>query len=60
MNAHPWSKPFVRLALMPAVGVSLFLTRSSSPAIMLALLCLILMTVYGIARTVRVRGGGLR
>ena len=29
LNAHPWLKPAVRAALMPAVGGALFLTRTS-------------------------------
>jgi len=29
LNAHPWLKPAVRAALMPAVGAALFLTRTS-------------------------------
>lgn len=29
LNAHPWLKPLVRAALMPAVGGALFLTRTS-------------------------------
>jgi hypothetical protein len=29
LNAHPWLKPSVRIALLPAVGGALFLTRTS-------------------------------
>jgi hypothetical protein len=31
LDAHPWLKPAVRIALMPAVGGALFLTRTSLP-----------------------------
>jgi len=30
LNAHPWLKPVVRAALLPAVGGALFLTRTST------------------------------
>jgi len=29
LNAHPWCKPFVRLALMPVIGISYFALKTS-------------------------------
>ncbi len=43
LNAHPGCKPFVRAALLPAVGVSLFMTEAP-----FAVLIGLLMTVAGI------------
>jgi hypothetical protein len=44
LNEHPWLKPVVRTALMPAVGGALFLTRTSTATQLLVLLLVSLMT----------------
>jgi hypothetical protein len=61
INAHPWTKPLVRIALMPAVGVALFMTRASFLVkLLIMMLCLISITAYTIRRKKQFRAGGVR
>jgi hypothetical protein len=61
INAHPWTKPLVRIALMPAVGVALFMTRTSFLVkLLIMMLCLISITAYTIRRKKQYRAGGVR
>lgn len=53
INDHPWLKPFVRTALMPAVGGAMFMTRTSMFTKTLALFMFVLFVTYLIRRTRR-------
>ncbi len=60
LNAHPGFKPAVRAALMPAVGLALFMTDASSfikAIIGLLILLIVLMTAYRLFRK-RLSGSG--
>jgi hypothetical protein len=60
LNAHPWLKPVVRTALMPAVGGALFLTRTSTFTQLLVLFLFSLMTAVLVIYKKGVRRGGSR
>jgi hypothetical protein len=60
LNEHPWLKPVVRTALMPAVGGALFLTRVSTVTQLLVLFLFILMTAMLVMYKKGVRRGGSR
>ena len=61
INAHSWTKPLVRIALMPAVGVALFMTRTSFLVKLLIMtLSLTSITAYTIRRKKQFRAGGVR
>ena len=60
LNEHPWLKPVVRTALMPAVGGALFLTRTSTVTQLLVLFLLILMTAMLVMYKKVVKRGGSR
>jgi hypothetical protein len=53
INDHPWLKPFVRTALMPAVGGAMFMTRTSMITKTLTLFMFVLFVTYLIRRTRR-------
>jgi hypothetical protein len=61
LNAHPGYKPVVRAALLPAVGVALFLTKTSvltKTVVALFILMIALMTVHRISRKKLSGSGG--
>jgi hypothetical protein len=60
LNEHPWLKPVVRTALMPAVGGALFLTRTSPATRLLVLFLLIIMTAALVIYKKNIRRGGSR
>jgi len=60
LNEHPWLKPVVRTALMPAVGGALFLTRTSTVTQLLILFLFILMTAMLVMYKKVVKRGGSR
>jgi hypothetical protein len=61
INAHSWTKPLVRIALMPTVGVALFMTRTSFLVkLLIMMLSLISIAAYTIRRKKRFRAGGVR
>jgi uncharacterized membrane protein YccC len=53
INNHPGFKPTVRMALMPAVGGAMFMTRTSMIAKTLTLFMFVLFVTYLIRRTRR-------
>ncbi|HXY53284.1 MAG TPA: CFI-box-CTERM domain-containing protein [Nitrospirota bacterium] len=60
INAHPWLKPAVRMALMPAVGGALFMTRASALAKALTLVSAGLLVFALHARKKLLHAGGKR
>jgi hypothetical protein len=62
INVHPWLKPVVRIALMPAVGCALFLTRATllTKLIVLILAGLAAGSLIFIYRRKFVHSGGAR
>ncbi len=60
LNTHPWLKPVVRTALMPAVGGALFMTRTSLPSKVAVLLLVGLLSWYLVLRKKFVKSGGVR
>jgi hypothetical protein len=60
LNEHPQYKPLVRAALLPAIGLALFMTQTTL-ALRLALLSIMLcMTLYALYRKWLWRSGGPR
>jgi len=60
LNEHPQYKPLVRAALLPAIGMALFMTQTSRAlkiVLIMFLLCIIIYTLY---RQRLSRSGGLR
>ncbi len=60
LNEHPQYKPLVRAALLPVIGMALFMTQTSQAlkiALMMLVLCFILYAFY---RQRLLRSGGLR
>ncbi len=60
LNEHPWLKPVVRTALLPAVGGALFLTRASTVTQLVALLLFTLMIAVLVMYIKGVVRGGSR
>lgn len=60
LNEHPWLKPVVRAALMPAVGGALFLTRTSTVTQLLVLFLLSTMIAVLVLHKKSVERGGSR
>ena len=60
INAHPWLKPAVRMALMPAVGGALFMTRASAPVKAVTLVSAGLLILSLLARKKLLHAGGRR
>jgi hypothetical protein len=60
LNEHPQFKPLIRAALLPIIGMALFMTQTSQAlklALMMLLLCILLYAFY---RQRLSRAGGLR
>jgi hypothetical protein len=60
MNEHPWLKPVVRTALLPAVGGALFLTRTSLAMQVSVLFCITLAGILLVLRRKAMLRGGSR
>ena len=60
INAHSWTKPVVRIALMPAVGGALLMTRAPLAVKLLVMLGLASIAAYAIWRKKQFRAGGER
>ena len=60
LNEHPWLKPAVRTALMPAIGGAFFLTRTSTATQLFVLLLFCLMAAALIMYKKGVMRGGSR
>ncbi len=59
LNEHPQYKPLIRAALLPAIGLALFMTQTS-PALRLALMTIMLCIIlYALYRKRLSRSGGL-
>ena len=58
INAHPWLKPLVRVALMPLVGGALFMLGTSLLAKVILMVFIGLMSVYLVQRRKLFRSGG--
>ena len=50
INTHPWSKPFVRLLLLPLIGGSLFILHASLTAKCVVLIGILLLSVTIVRR----------
>lgn len=50
INEHPWLKPAVRVGLLPAVGVSTFMTRTTMPAKMAVVIFTVLALFFIVQR----------
>ncbi len=60
INVHAWLKPVVRTALLPAVGVALFMTRTSMLTKAAVLILVGILAGYLMRRRMRVSSGGVR
>ena len=62
INTHAWLKPAVRIALMPAVGGALFMTRTSllTKAAVLIMAGILILSGYLVQRRKHVHSGGER
>jgi hypothetical protein len=58
LNAHPGYKPLVRAALLPAVGVSLFMTKSPFAVLVGLPVCVVCIVSYLYLRRRSLRVGG--
>ncbi|HEX9113372.1 MAG TPA: CFI-box-CTERM domain-containing protein, partial [Nitrospirota bacterium] len=60
LNAHPGYKPLVRAALLPAVGVSLFITKAPFAVLVGLPVCVVFIVSYSYFRRRSLRTGGPR
>jgi hypothetical protein len=56
INEHPGLKPAVRVALLPAVGGAMFMTRTSALAKTILLVLSVLLALYASLRAMKTRG----
>ncbi len=58
MNAHPWLKPVVRIALLPLIGAAWFITEAALSAKVMVLFLAGLMSSFVIVKRKSLRSGG--
>ena len=60
LNEHPQYKPLVRAALLPAIGMALFMTQTSSALKIVLITFMLCFIIYALYRQRLSRSGGLR
>jgi hypothetical protein len=60
LNEHPQYKPLVRAALLPAIGMALFMTQTSQALKIVLLMIMLCFLIYALYRQRLSRSGGLR